>query len=311
MLHGMIAKAKSVIRPLANVRFQIEEGRYRGVPILRGEGGNDYIAQTLLDGRPTAIGKLGASELGGVRHYLRCRDASGQCPSWGKHRTMLYRNAGVYPPDSAIHSRFCREFLEAVGELDVLAVWFRWGEREVVRQYAPKATYVGLTSLEPEYHANPWSRNLAGKRVLVISPFAESVRSQYARRREVWAAKPDVLPEFELDTIRAPLSAALVPPEHPDWFAALDHMRREMDRRTFDVAMVGAGAWSVPLAVHAKRLGKWGIHLGGGLQLIFGIKGARWENNSVLGAYFNDAWVRPSGAERPATMTQVENGCYW
>src|SRR5439155_15278473 len=140
---------------------------------------------------------------------------------------------------------------------------------------------------------------LAGKRVLVITPFAQTVEAQYRRRREVWAAKPEVLPEFELQTLKSPLSAALAPPVFADWFAAMEHFKEEMRRRQFDVAIIGAGAWSLPLAAYAKTLGRWGIHLGGGTQLLFGIRGRRGDDDPQLARVYNGAWTRPSEAETP------------
>jgi hypothetical protein len=88
-------------------------------------------------------------------------------------------------------------------------------------------------------------------------------------------------------------------------------MQREMNRRTYDVLIVGAGAWSLPLVVHAKRQGKWAIHLGGATQLLFGIRGGRWDGNAFLQKIYNDAWVRPGPADRPETLKRIENGCYW
>lgn len=54
----------------------------------------------------------------------------------------------------------------------------------------------------------------------------------------------------------------MVPPRHRDWFHGLGEMQEAMNAIDFDVAIVGAGAWSIPLAVHAKKLGRIGIHLG-------------------------------------------------
>ena len=84
-----------------------------------------------------------------------------------------------------------------------------------------------------------------------------------------------------------------------------------MSQRVFDVAIIGAGAWGVPLASHAKALGRVGIHLGGATQLLFGIRGARWDNHSIIRALYNDAWVRPGVADRPGKFRNIENGCYW
>nr|WP_162051116.1 MULTISPECIES: hypothetical protein [unclassified Lentimonas] len=78
----------------------------------------------------------------------------------------------------------------------------------------------------------------------------------------------------------------------------------------FDVALIGAGAWSIPLATHAKALGKIGIHLGGTTQILFGIKGKRWEKGGEP-AYYNDSWVRPNAAETRSGVNKIESGCYW
>jgi hypothetical protein len=42
---------------------------------------------------------------------------------------------------------------------------------------------------------------------------------------------------------------------------------------TSDLVLVGCGAYSIPLLAWAKEYGKVGIHLGGTIQLLFGIKG--------------------------------------
>jgi len=311
MRDQLVDRLKDVLRPVVRHRTLIERAKYLGTTILDAQTGNDRIAQMLIEGRPRAMGKMGASELGGLRQFEANKDSSGMCRAWGVHRKRLTLNAGVYPEDDATLSRFCPAYGQALGELDLLAVWFHHGERRLLSKFAPNAMLVSLTALEPFYHQRPWSRHLEGKRVLVISPFADSIKSQYARRSQVWRSKPEVLPAFELDTLRCPLSAMLIKPVHPDWFAALEAMQQEMNRRSYDVLLVGAGAWSLPLVIHAKRQGKWAIHLGGGTQVLFGVRGRRWDNNAFLQTVYNEAWVRPASADRPETLGKVENGCYW
>ena len=112
-------------------------------------------------------------------------------------------------------------------------------------------------------------------------------------------------------TLRSPLSAYLIAPHYPDWFSALDAMCKQMASLAFDVAIVGAGAWSIPLVAHAKSLGAWAIHLGGATQVLFGVKGKAWEGNEKITAFFNEAWTRPSVAERPEGVQKIEGGSYW
>ena len=79
------------------------------------------------------------------------------------------------------------------------------------------------------------------------------------------------------------------------------------------MAIIGCGAYGFPLAAKLKAAGKQAIHLGGATQLMFGIKGYRWENNypSKIATFFNDAWIHPSASETPKGAETVEKGCYW
>ena len=77
----------------------------------------------------------------------------------------------------------------------------------------------------------------------------------------------------------------------------------------YRVALIGCGAYGFQLAARVKQMGKIAVHMGGSLQTLFGIKGARWNvKDSVM---YNDAWVYPSEAETPKGYEKVENGAYW
>jgi len=309
MLDVVYEKVKTFARPVTQHRRLLERIRYLGTEILPASVGNELLSCSVH--HPAAVGKIGASEMGALRHFLRRADSEGFCESWGYHTRLLYRIAGVYPPDPNIFSQFCITFAESLRHLDVLAVWFNLGENAARRKFAPQATVTALRALEPYYHPRPWSRQLARKRVLVVSPFADTIQAQYPRRREVWPQTPEVLPDFDLLTLRVPLSAYLTAPKYPDWFSALDAMREEMSSLQFDVAIVGAGAWSIPLVAHAKSLGAWAIHLGGATQILFGIKGKAWEANQQVSGFFNEAWTRPSFQETPQLIGKIEDGRYW
>jgi hypothetical protein len=309
MLDVMYDKVKSLVRPVTQHRRLIERARYLGTEILTAQQGNDLLARSI--DQPAGVGKIGASEMGALRRFLSRADSQGFCESWGYHTRLLYRIAGVYPPDPNIFSRFCVTFTEALKSLDMLAVWFNFGENAAREKFAPQATVMALRALEPYYNQRPWTERLAGKRVLVVSPFTNSIERQYPLRREIWPERPEFLPDFDLVTLRVPLSAYLTQPEYPDWFMALDAMTEQMKSIRFDVAIIGAGAWSIPLIAHAKSLGAWAIHLGGATQILFGIKGKAWEANRQIASFFNDAWTRPSPAETPVRIQKIEDGRYW
>ena len=96
-----------------------------------------------------------------------------------------------------------------------------------------------------------------------------------------------------------------------NWFQALNHMKEQIDNIDFDIAIIGCGAYGFPLAAHVKRIGKQAIHMGGSTQLLFGIKGKRWEKHEFISSLFNENWVYPRLDETPKGYKRVEDGCYW
>jgi len=222
-------------------------------------------------------------------------------------------NAGMFPVDDASLDRFSDVFLDAVSKTDVLGVWFNRNEQRIVERYCPDAQLVHLEALNPVLLAHPWSAELAGRTVLVVHPFARTIESQYHTRRTRLFENPAVLPEFELKTIAAIQSGAGAACDFATWFDALEYMREQVANVQFDVAIIGAGAYGLPLAAAVKESGRQAVHLGGATQLLFGIRGRRWETESPddIAPLFNEHWVRPSADETPEGSASVENGCYW
>lgn len=149
---------------------------------------------------------------------------------------------------------------------------------------------------------------MENKKVLVIHPFEKSIRAQYAKR-EFLHENPHILPKFELKTIKAVQSIAGTKTEFATWFDALESMKQQIDKTDFDIALIGCGAYGLPLAAYTKSLGKQAVHIGGALQLMFGIKGKRWAE--WYPGMFNKYWVSPDESETPQNYTTIEGGCYW
>lgn len=60
-----------------------------------------------------------------------------------------------------------------------------------------------------------------------------------------------------------------------------------------------------------KQLGKIAIQMSGSTQILFGIKGKRWENIPEVSKLFNEYWIRPAENETPKKSEKVEGGSYW
>jgi hypothetical protein len=308
-------KAYRKLRPDADVIS------YAAVTVT-GQAASDLIKERLAANALVMIGRLGSTELTCVRNYLGIHgdasalrralafvNSSGGPLWWDEGNvTDMMRVSGFFPRDAALLERFCVQLLEDMKMVDVLGSWLTW-ERNVA-SHLEQAVRVRLRDLEPYYHADPWSEVLRDKTVLVIHPFAESIASQYARSAQLFADSR-ILPDFELKTLKAVQSHADNDTPFRTWFDAYDSMREAMSEMEFDIALIGAGAYGFSLAADVKRCGKKAVHLGGATQILFGIKGTRWDDHPVISGLYNEHWVRPLPSERPAKYLSVEGGSYW
>lgn len=290
---------------------------------FQGNEAGGRIRKLLESPEPCLIARFGNNELRTIENYLTIQEHAslplrlrrylrGETgPWWWDDRTAreMKRGAGFFPSTPANLERFARLSLEDCPQIDLLGSWLP-AEARVASHL--RAIRVPLRDLEPFFHKDPWTEVLAGHRVLVVHPFDVSIRGQYGKRQHLFADER-VLPEFELLTYRSVQSMGGESTQFRDWFEALHHMEREIATLTFDIAIIGAGAYGMPLGAFIKReLGRKAVHLGGATQILFGIKGKRWDGWSrYVQELYNEHWVRPLPEETPSAAPQVEGGCYW
>jgi hypothetical protein len=184
-------------------------------------------------------------------------------------------------------------------------------ELAIIQHYAANATFSEMRFLEPFYFDSPWSGQLEGKNVLVVHPFEDSLITQYAQRESLFA-NPKVLPKFNLLTIKAEqTNGGGMAGQNMNFTEALGIMANKMSNMDYDIALLGCGAYGLILADHAKASGKQAVHIGGGLQILFGIKGRRWDVHPEISAMFNEHWCRPLLEERTTNYGMIEGGTYW
>ena len=84
------------------------------------------------------------------------------------------------------------------------------------------------------------------------------------------------------------------------------------EQAPFDVVMLGCGAYGMPLTKYAwEKHHAMAVYIGGGLQILFGIKGKRWDDTSIGKRLYNEHWVRPLDSDKPSGAGKVEGGAYW
>jgi hypothetical protein len=266
---------------------------------------NDLIINALSNNEPYFVSRLGATEGVIIKKWLNNKKISSD------DLDRVKNLSGVFPKTQDGVEKFCLEYSYAIKDVDLLGVFYSPGEGALIKKYGNKNLQLAtLKGIEPFYHGTPWSKYLAGKKVLVIHPFAETIMKQYKFREKLF--KNDLLPEFQnLQTLKAVQSVAGENAEFGTWVDALNFMKVQIDSFDYDVALIGAGAYGLPLGNHIKNKGKMAIHLGGSLQIMFGIKGKRWDDHPVISKLYNEHWVRPDISESPKNKDVVEGGSYW
>lgn len=259
----------------------------------------------MRDRRAFLASRLGWTESNCIGAFLETGEAS------EAFLQKVWLHTGVFPATREQFARFAEVYLGALEQADLLGLMNAPYEAVHLRNRCPGALLTDLGSLEPYLGPEPWSRHLAGLDVLVVHPFTASIEDQYRNRREAIFTNPDVLPVFNLKTLRPPQTLGRNSDGHASWSESFDALSQAVAAEKFDAAIVGCGAYGLPIGAVIKKLGKPCIHLGGATQLLFGITGTRWREQPAFRALQTPAWRSPLESERPANWEKIENGCYW
>ena len=282
-----------------------------GKKVMAPAEGNEWLYQKISAGQPFVAARFGSIEIE-TFWAAEYEKKGGKLGGLTKRKIRrITMQAGFFPAEKPQVFKFQTLYKDLCCHVDGLGIWNIFMQTEMISEYMPHTLLFELRALEPYYHETPWTRALEGKKVLVIHPFAETIQRQFQKREHLFE-NPQILPEFELKTLKAVQTlAGETDDRFADWFEALEYMYQEALKLDFDVALIGCGAYGLPLAVKLKEAGKMAVHIGGALQLLFGIKGKRWDEHEVISKMYNEYWVRPDEKDRMQQAGKVEGGCYW
>jgi len=214
--------------------------------------------------------------------------------------------SGFFPEDRRLIKQFRKIYFESSKQLDILSVWNYknqfFHKISMLKKFPNIKALVPLDVIGNSNHL--WIKALKGKKVLVVHPFKATIEKQYKN-----TDKLKILPKLKsLEVIRAVQTLAGEKDDRFEtWFDALGYMKKEIDKKDFDIVILGCGAYGFPLAAYAKLKGKQAIHLGGCTQLLFGIIGKRWKERDGEKKY----WISPLDEDSFENAKKIEGGCYW
>jgi len=268
---------------------------------------NKEIKKAIIEGRPEIFGKIGGIEASHVYQYL----ISGQ-PKLVRGNT-LFVNAGVYCDNEDSLLDWLNHYMDAIRSMDYVLEWCpEQGDQYVLDKiWGGGGKFFEFVGIEPfNLGEDGWHYSLKDKRVLCISPFSETVKSQASVFDKIWPGAEI----GEIITITSDYPEVLTGGDPRPWKVKYDELVGKIQGLDgkFDLATIGCGGFSLPLCKVIKDIGKPSIHLGGGNQLLYGISGKRWDDSFQNKTWYNTSyWVKPKKEEIPVNKNLVENGCYW
>jgi len=151
----------------------------------------------------------------------------------------------------------------------------------------------------------------------------ESIRCQLGRRDLLFPHSPDILPHFTVKYVKSFQCIGEQPLPHRDWNETMQATMRLVDAvGHFDVALIAAGSYGLPLAVYCKTVkSASAIVVGGSLQILFGLRGMRWDSlyptgfkhptystNGSIQTMYNKNWMYPLRQDTVINPERIEHG---
>ena len=278
---------------------------------------NDKIIKLIESDKPFYITRLGyAISIFSVYYDKKVNINKLQ----GIMQTMSSHD-GIYYNSNEIAILYAKKYNESIENSDALAIFpglYKMQQNYYISKFNLNHVYNRI--LEPFYccleNIKPWTHYLHKKRILIISPFVESFKKQLNNNFQIFKdpSKKMFLDNQEFIFYKCFQSLAGCTP-HKNWLETFIIMCNDISKLDFDIALLGCGGYGVPLCNFIKtKMNKSSIYIGGGLQLLFGVMGKRWENNDMWKKIIkenNTKFIRPSGDEIMPNNKNIEGGCYW
>lgn len=291
--------------------------------VIELKGSNKLIKSLIELNKPFSVARLGWHETNIAIEYNATKRIH---PKYLSPPNILMQNCGIYSRSNDVNKfkLFAVMYLDAIKHANILASFTNNNDlAPVVRNQnllskAYKLAQINYRSLEPFYAMmegeSPWTHALMGKKVLIINPFVNSFKKQMDAGFEIFKDKR-VFQEGQEFVWYKSYQTIAGNHLHNDWYETFMLMCNDIAKLDFDVALLGCGGYGLPLCNFIKtKLHKSAIYVGGGLQLLFGVMGHRWEKNDMWQKIIreNDTkFIRPSGEEVCNNNKSIEGGCYW
>ena len=150
--------------------------------------------------------------------------------------------------------------------------------------------------------------NLNTSNIGFVSYFKKDIERQLPKMKWIHNKKPLTNDCRDWKIIKSENTIAGNEPKDKKWLDVYKDLLKRCLEADCDIYFLSCGCYGLPLCNDLKLAGKKAYYVGGFLQLLFGLKGHRWDDRKVVNQYYNNNWRYPS--EQPQNAHLVESWCY-
>lgn len=284
---------------------------YRQMDRLNKEESNNIIKEYISNKNPFILCRMDLTTIRWIDWYIR----GGICDKMHSENTSIESKTleQIWIEHGfdkfALHF-FLQSYIKSLKSADLQVHWDKFlplEQANIFDNYSKGSIKIDSESLCPYLHTDFWTQALKGKKVLIIHMFEETIKEQYKKRALIW--KDEKLPEFELITYKPIWTGS----GNSAFVENFTKMYNEISKIDFDITIICNAFYGIPLLRLIKEnLNKSAIYMGGELQILFGIKGARWDGQEQVNKFYNEHWIYPID-EKPEdwNIPLTDHGCYW
>lgn len=224
--------------------------------------------------------------------------------------SQMFTNAGFYCNDENIeevYKNWKSKYVEAICKSDAILDVYTCSSFHIVGDVF---TRLNITNPGLPYIENPrwWIENIILQMkgtIGIVSYFKNDIEKQIKKLNKIWGI--DINNKFVVvksyNTIKGN-------EPHNNWSETYDDLVERLDKhKHVKNWLVSCGCYGLPVCLHLSKIDKSKVfYVGGLLQLLFGLKGSRWDKRLEVNSLYNKHWVYPS--ERPKNANIVEDWCY-
>lgn len=263
----------------------------------------DIFKDLLISEEPVWIGRNGGSDTDFVERW------NGLSFIEDPHVDLLRRLNGYFDPACSIEKlhKFKEMYLRSSKNTDLCTVHMSsiFGEAlnmdaecldKLENKYGVNKIMCWRFIENCTYFLNSFQQWGIGKKILVVSPFSESIAFQTDKDRVSNLHLPEFrFPECTFTTVDTPItyntnnwSCASDIKSDIDWFDTADYIFEQVQSSDFDIAWLSCGSYAMYLGDRIKNdLGKKAIYIGGMLNVFFNLYNFRYSSTGHDRAVIN------------------------